>query len=238
MARLLPSALWLGVFAAVAGGWRVPTSPRAAAVRHCSALRPRAHAPVALASSASRLGGHHSQHQSAVARGTALLALVLRPLRRLVEGLSRLVRAALGKLPAGGTTLLGGGAVVDVAPRAAVDLDGARSLANLVVVSGEATRSVPPANELLAYFNYRLSPFYAELPASASVAAPPSAGDEVRWLRHRHARTRSEFQLAADEGRLALLRELYEDAVAQERVRRREQFFSFGRSQNDDADSR
>ena len=107
---------------------------------------------------------------------------------------------------------------IAVVPRGAVPLDEARSLANWLVVQGAATRDAPPVDEVLAYFQYGTSPFYAVLPAEATLPAP--AGKAARWLAHRAARAQTESQLAVDAARLDLLRELYDEAKAQEKLRR------------------
>lgn len=189
-------------------GWLQPSALRTTP-RPVAASRP----PVMLATS--RI---HRHQQLPISHGVALL---VRPLRQLFDAFLRLLRAVLSRLmPAAALRK----EALDTVPRGTVTAHCEGSVANLRVVSGAATRKVPPPEMVLSYFGYGLSPFYAELPA-ASVAALEEASDgEVRWLQHRHARVPNGFQLAADEGRLQLLRELYDEAVAQERLRRRDTF--------------
>ena len=102
-----------------------------------------------------------------------------------------------------------------------LSLDGARSIANMLVVAGAATRSVPAPDEVLSFFEYRFSPFYAELPAGAEgTGATSEGGATVQWLQHAFARAPGGAQRAADEARLSLLRELYDEALATERLQR------------------
>ena len=97
------------------------------------------------------------------------------------------------------------------------------SLCNFVVVDNTATSSSPSAaEEVLLYFNYQLSPFYAQLPPNASKEVEPRpAGSPspppVQWMRHRLSKPVSELDAASDASRLRLLRELYADAQAEER---------------------
>ena len=100
------------------------------------------------------------------------------------------------------------------------------SAANLCVVQGLATRDFAPPDDYLLFFDYRFSPFYAEVPSLLSAAddsaadetgdsSPAASGpsdDPVRWLRHRRAQNPSDIHFAASEARLQLLRELYDEA--------------------------
>jgi len=58
----------------------------------------------------------------------------------------------------------------------------AAALRQLSEVVGSATRSFPPADEVLVYFNYALSPFYAELPPKRVQAVVDAGRDEQRPL--------------------------------------------------------
>jgi hypothetical protein len=179
------------------------------------AVRRRVGAPVALAASAAAHAQHRDDEWTTV-RAPVALAAALDPLRRLLSAISRLIGGVLLRwLPRARAAPR-----VDVVPRDVLAADGARSAANLLVLKSVATRSVPAPDDVLVYFNYRLTPFYAELPANVSVPATAAVGGTVRCLQHRHAQAPSEFQLAADEGRLELLRELYDEAAAQERLQR------------------
>ena len=75
----------------------------------------------------------------------------------------------------------------------------------------------------MAFFGYKFSPFYAELPADAMPTPVATNGSStVRWFRHKFAQEPSEYEIAADEGRRLLLQELYDDAVAEQRRSRRQ----------------
>ena len=208
------------------GAWRPPT--HRGTVLHPPAARPglplrtsAARVPPAVCTSIGvhHEGSHRDQHSRGTSATDSMLSTVMRPLLRLATAAWRLVTGALRYLRGIGAAAT---SRVEVVPSDTVPLEGARSIDNLVLVQGEATRSFPPPDELLLYFNYGLSPFYAELPQSEApaVVAPTEAGSSVRWLRHRYTRVSNEFQRAADEGRLSLLRELYADAEAQERSAR------------------
>ena len=154
-------------------------------------------------------------------------------LRLRVAAIWQLLRDALQSLWASWIA----GSALEAVPRDVVALDGAAAVASLCVVRGVATRSVPPADEVLSFFNYRLSPFYAELPAEALPAPSAEAGssDSVRWLRLLDAREPSEFAIAMDEGRRSLLQQLYDEALATERSRRRGGGWVFPWSGGDEA---
>ena len=141
----------------------------------------------------------------------------LRPLRRWLVAARRLLLGVLRRLSFAAAV----GDSVRAVSADIVALDAGRSLANLLLVQGAATRNVPPVDEVLAYFNYATSPFYAELPASALPAPTDAPLEVVRWLQHRQARPPSALELAADEARLELLRTVYEEARKLERSRKR-----------------
>jgi hypothetical protein len=162
---------------------------------------------------------HSGTLQRQPADGNLLPGGLLKPIRRMLATIAqffgRLVRRFTGasKLPTAPTALT-------------LLCSGERSIANLVLVQGLATRNVPVPDEMLAYFGYNFSPFYAELPlpaeqpsSSSDEAAPPgdNGSAAVRWLRHRCAPLVDEFGCELDQGRLRLLRELYEEALSQER---------------------
>ena len=109
----------------------------------------------------------------------------------------------------------------------------ASALRSLCEVTGVATRSFAPADEVLVYFGYSLTPFYSKLPeervaaaaaeAEAAAAAEAAGGSgsaaassSVRWLRHRLARPFNDFELASDASRRNLLYELYDEAQEEE----------------------
>ena len=189
--------------------------------RHCSLATPATALPNVravrkLAMTASSAVHRHQQP----GKVAALAAAVLRPLRRWYAAALRLVSGVLQFLrdsrEASSQTLA-------FIPSDVVALDGSRTLDNLYVVACAATRDVPPVAEVLTFFNYGVSPFYAQLPAEAAPPVPalPTGSDTaVRCLRHRYARVPSEFQIAADEGRIALLRELYGEALQRENLQR------------------
>ena len=190
----------------------------------------RAPTPLVLAADAAGHAHDHQHHGGGSATtqlkrklSVALVAAALR-VRQLFAAIARWL---LQWLPSA-SLAASASASFEAVPRGAVAIDGARSAANLLVVQGAATRSVPPPNEMLVFFGYGLSPFYAELGASETAKAGGEsrkksgggAGSSVRWLRHKFTRVPNEYQLAADEGRLDLLRELYTEASVQERKRR------------------
>mmetsp|Transcript_15592 Transcript_15592/g.40325 ORF Transcript_15592/g.40325 Transcript_15592/m.40325 type:complete len:322 (+) Transcript_15592:1-966(+) len=147
-----------------------------------------------------------------------LLDGALRPIRWLSSLLMRLI-ARIKRVLRGG---------MDDAELAALagapQVGSARALRLIDEVMGVATRKFPPTDEVLTYFNYKLSPFYSQLPddyakqAVAEAGEPvPAAGSSVRWLRYRLARPPSSYELAVDHSRVTLLRELYEEVQAEER---------------------
>jgi len=159
----------------------------------------------------------------------ALLAALLRPLRRLLATLVRVV-GSLARRISGKTGLIGASAIPNPLPGSAATIE------SLQVVEGVATRDATPPDEMLGYFGYNFSPFYMAAPTgdeeskveslasidqeateAASGAARRAA---VRWLRCGHARELTEFESASDDARLRLLRELYADAVAEEQLQR------------------
>ena len=81
-------------------------------------------------------------------------------------------------------------------------------------------RNVSPPDPVLAYFEYRFSPFYATLPAESlplpSALSSPSSGAAVRWLTHRFERPPTEGERMLDSARRELLQQLYDDASAEE----------------------
>ena len=215
---LLPLLLPCGAAWHYAPAYRKARSPpltaRAAALPRTSTV-----APLSLSASSAARYQHPDRLHSATEKASGFLAVALRPLRRLFAAVRRLIENALQYLRDAQALA----SDVPVLPRSVVAIDGALSLSNLFVAAGTVTREVPPANEVLAFFNYGLSPFYAELPTEAApkAAALPSGADSaVRCLRHRHARAPSEYQVAADEARLSLLRELYDEALARDRLQR------------------
>ena len=229
--RKQPTTVLLLVLLSPCGAWRsMPrgtTLPRALVA--LDAPSRVAFAPVAAAGSgaaAGHLGGqpHNPQNRQLRNKLRATISDALGPLRRLLALAWRLVERALlslRKLFAAARSE----SRLAVVPFDVVALDSARSLGNLLLVGGAAMRTVPPVDEVLAFFRYSSSPFYAELPAEAATAGssssvPAAATTSVCWLQHRYARPRSDVQRACDEGRLLLLRELYDEALAQERLQR------------------
>ena len=118
---------------------------------------------------------------------------------------------------------------------------GVESASNFVVVEGSAIRSFAPPNEVLAFFNYRFSPFYAQLDGSddtdqsservagksAQRATNPDSGAKedsnakpLCWLQHKHMQVPTAGQLGLDRARYELLQELYDEASAAEKQRR------------------
>ena len=96
-------------------------------------------------------------------------------------------------------------------------------MANLRVVEGVATRKFEPQDEVLSYFGYADSPFYAVLPEEdqedQTVSVPTGDASTVRYLQHRMAMPPTSAERDADEGRIEFLRELYEEASKVERSR-------------------
>lgn len=139
----------------------------------------------------------------------------MRPLRRMIAAILRVIDRIVRAWKARDSSLAAAPGTPTVVRAAAL-----RQLSEVV---GSATRSFPPADEVLVYFNYELSPFYAELPPKRVQAVVDQAsgwssrlGQSVRWLSHAQARARNGFERASDESRLNLLRELYDEALAEE----------------------
>ena len=144
-----------------------------------------------------------------------LLDAAMRPLRRMIAAIARVIDRIVRAWKARDSSL--------AAAPGAPTVVRAAALRQLREVVGSATRSFPPADEVLVYFNYELSPFYAELPPSRVLAVVEQSsgwsnrlGQSVRWLSHAQARSRNGFERASDESRLNLLRELYDEALAEE----------------------
>jgi len=163
----------------------------------------------------------------------ALLRAALRPAIRLITAIRSVVtrvadalRALFGTMPA--------------EPDAPVVLS---SLLQFCEVVGESTRTVPPPDPVLVYFNYGVSPFYAQLSdesgaaeastaassgSSASLQAAARASQThkptpVRWLQHRFARPPCDFATLSMQMRMDVLRELYTEAQKEVDMKRRAQ---------------
>lgn len=141
-----------------------------------------------------------------------LFAALLRPVRQLLRAVTdfflRLRRRISGVRDLQGA--------VAAKPAVARSLSSQRTIANLQVVEGVATRDFPPQDEVLAYFGYPTSPFYATLPPEASEdlgVALPASNPKVRWLEHRFARPPSDIERASDEGRMRFLRKLFDETA-------------------------
>ena len=167
-----------------------------------------------------------------MSQGLELLAPALARLKRLISAVRLFFSSLLHKLI---------GTRMD-RMQAGIACAAGYSAANLCVVQGLATRSFAPPDEVLSFFTYRFSPFYAEIPrlsdadgsategpGESSPAATDRASDyPVRWLRHRHAQNPSEIQVAAHEARLELLRELYDEAQRSNQRRNSGSWRGFG----------
>ena len=198
------------------------TLPRGAALRPLIArvAASRSLCPIAADSTAGRL----RQQLPLERRLAEKLANVLIPLTRLLAFARLLIDRALCSLR---RVWAERSSQIIVAPLDMVELDTARSLGNMLLVTGTASRAVPPMDAALAFFGYSSSPFYSRLPPESVPAVqtdmPSSATSPttVSWLQHRRATLRrSKSQRTLDEGRLLLLRELHNEAIAQERLER------------------
>ena len=191
----------------------LPTSPR---------RRSRLLATPIAASAAASLRDHdhgHNHNRRSVARATSLVALAVAIRRWLVAAWRSVVGGVRGILTGG---VLATGTASNSPPTLTLVHSGARSISNLLVTEGVATRSVPAPDPVLAYFNYRFSPFYAALPATDVLSASPpspaaSAEGQVRWLTHRYERPPTEGERLLDSARRNLLQQLYDEACAEER---------------------
>ena len=151
----------------------------------------------------------------------ALLRAALRPAVRLITAIRSVVarvadalRALFGTMPA--------------EPDAPVVLS---SLLQFCEVVGESTRTVPPPDPVLVYFNYGVSPFYTQLSDESNAAEASTAASSggsaslqaaarastrkptpVRWLQHRFARPPCDFATLSMQMRMDVLRELYTEA--------------------------
>jgi hypothetical protein len=186
--------------------------------------------PIAMASSASS----SSLEQDSGSGRSRIVATLLLPLR-LISAIARFLRECMARI-----TMRGGFGTAASKTReraSSIAADSARSAANMVVVEGTATRSFAPPDEVLAFFNYRFSPFYAQLDGSADESSTRAAankgatrrpGDTVEegtatpvyWLQHRHAQPPTAAQLGLDRARYELLQELYDEASAAEKQQR------------------
>ena len=223
MRALCALALALSATAAFVASPPRPTFGRTRAVSHAAAATSAAPTPIItrhrrllapIAASAAAAAAHahdHDEHngQFKVRKASfAALALVVR------EWLARARRLVVDFLSG-----IFGGTKAASPPTIVLPHSATISINNLIVTEGVVTRDVPEPDPVLAYFNYRFSPFYATLPDDAqpqvsASAAPTNA--TLRWLTHRHAQPPTEAEVEADRARLRLLRQLYDEACAEE----------------------
>jgi hypothetical protein len=171
-------------------------------------------------------------------RGSRILAALMQPIR-LFSAIRRFLGEWLAKFKLRGD--LGSAGDSKRQQGLSIGSSSVESATNFVVVEGSATRSFAPPNEVLAFFNYRSSPFYAQLDGSddadesskqvtgkgAERAAAPgsdanldSDAKPLRWLQHRNAKPPTAGQLGLDRARHELLQELYDEASAAEKQQR------------------
>ena len=164
------------------------TLPRGAALRPLIArvAASRSLCPIAADSTAGRL----RQQLPLERRLAEKLANVLIPLTRLLAFARLLIDRALCSLR---RVWAERSSQIIVAPLDMVELDTARSLGNMLLVTGTASRAVPPMDAALAFFGYSSSPFYSRLPPES---VPAVQTDIVCHLQPPHRRLSAGFSIA------------------------------------------
>lgn len=199
------------------------------------ALNPLRSLPVSCCGAASALppSGNPLQEQRF---GNKLAGVIVTTFRQMFVALTRLVRSVLSVF-----TDRSGGALGSRRrdQGSGVVCDGTRSSSNLAVVKGTATQTFAAPDEVMAFFNYRTSPFYTQMPEApadtsaeqidgeatgsdplSSVAEGSGEASSALWLRHRHRQRPNQAQLQFDQGRREFLQELFDEASAAEKQRR------------------
>lgn len=179
----------------------------------------------------SRFG--HTSDRSPFSRASMPMLVALPsekvPRSGIIGGLVQVVKRALAVIVQLIRKLVGLFAVLQPSTMLAYDVRTTGEVAKMSVMKGFATRNFDPPDKAYQYFDYTFSPFYASLSDSElnrSTDIRLGGNTTVRWLHWVDSRALTEFELAADLGRLELLKRVVDEAVEVEKASRQRNLMS------------